>query len=135
MKTREHVFGVTVYYEDTDITGVVYHANYLKYFERARSELLGADRLRLMQHDEGLAILVYQVQMRFLQGAELGDRLEIRSRPQMQGAYRVVVPQRALRSSDGATLVEATVELVCVANRSPVRVPDWIVAEVEGAGG
>ena len=64
-------FPVTVYYEDTDITGVVYHANYLKYCERARSEILGAERLYQIHQQENLSFVVYRAEMNLRRGAVL----------------------------------------------------------------
>ena len=60
--TESHLFRfpVTVYYEDTDITGVVYHANYLKYCERARSEILGAERLYQIQKSRASSFKTYR---------------------------------------------------------------------------
>ena len=126
--TESHLFRfpVTVYYEDTDITGVVYHANYLKYCERARSEILGAERLHQIHQKENLSFLVYRAEMNFRRGAVLGDRLEVQTQPNLAGPYRIQFLQNIIRSSDQQLLVKAVIELVCIRQEKPVPVPDWI---------
>ena len=119
-------FPVTVYYEDTDITGVVYHANYLKYFERARSEILGAERLYQIHQQEHLSFVVYRAEMNFRRGAVLGDRLEVQTQPTLTSPYRVQFLQNIVHSSDQQLLVKAVIELVCIRQEKPVLVPDWI---------
>ena len=116
-------FPVTIYYEDTDFTGYVYHANYLKYFERAREQILGVKRLALL-YQQGHHFVVHNIELKFLQPAGHGDSLTIKSRYQLQGA-RLIFLQRAWR--DETLLVEARIETVCV-NRSgrPRRVPEQI---------
>jgi acyl-CoA thioester hydrolase len=97
--TESHLFRfpVTVYYEDTDITGVVYHANYLKYCERARSEILGAERLYQIHQQENLSFVVYQAEMNFRRGAVLGDRLEVQSaQPDQSLSYSISTKHYAL---------------------------------------
>ena len=119
-------FPITVYYEDTDITGVVYHANYLKYCERARSEILGAERLHQIYQKENLSFLVYRAEIDFRRGAVLGDRLEVQTQPNLTSPYRIQFLQNILRPSDQQFLVKAVIELVCIRQEKPVPVPDWI---------
>ena len=119
-------FPVTVYFEDTDITGVVYHANYLKYCERARSEILGAERLYQIHQQENLSFVVYRAEMNFRRGAVLGDRLEVQTQPTLTSPYRVQFLQNIVHSSDQQLLVKAVIELVCIRQEKPVMVPDWI---------
>jgi acyl-CoA thioester hydrolase len=126
--TESHLFRfpVTVYYEDTDITGVVYHANYLKYCERARSEILGAERLYQIHQQENLSFVVYQAEMNFRRGAVLGDRLEVQTQPNLTSPYRIQFLQNIMRSSDQQLLVKVVIELVCIRQEKPVPIPDWI---------
>ena len=126
--TESHLFRfpVTVYYEDTDITGVVYHANYLKYCERARSEILGAERLYQIHQQENLSFVVYQAEMNFRRGAVLGNRLEVQSQPNLISPYRIKFLQNIIRSSDQQLLVKVVIELVCIRQEKPVPIPDWI---------
>ena len=126
--TESHLFRfpVTVYYEDTDITGVVYHANYLKYCERARSEILGAERLYQIHQQENLSFVVYQAEMNFRRGAVLGDRLEVQTQPNLTSPYRIQFLQNIMRSSNQQLLVKVVIELVCIRQEKPVPIPDWI---------
>jgi tol-pal system-associated acyl-CoA thioesterase len=119
-----HVFEVQVYYEDTDFSGVVYHANYLRYFERAREHVLGAAELVRMWRDDQKGFVVYKANQQFKEGAVFGDLLEIRSVARMESEYRVVFDQRAHRKSDGKLLVEAVIEMVVIDGaRRPVPIP------------
>ena len=122
-----HVHPVRIYYEDTDHSGVVYHANYLKYFERAREHLLGPDRLVALLRDEGLGFVVYRCEMKFREGAVFGDELEIRSTVALESPFRAVFRQDVVRSG-GTLLVEGCVEMVCIdASRRLVRIPNDVV--------
>lgn len=69
-----HVHAVQVYYEDTDLSGAVYHANFLKYFERAREHLLGPDELVRLWRDAGIGFVVYRCELRFREPAGLATR-------------------------------------------------------------
>jgi tol-pal system-associated acyl-CoA thioesterase len=125
-----HALPIRVYYEDTDHSGVVYHANYLKYFERAREHLLGPDTLVALLREEGLGFVVYRCDLRFREGAAFGDTLTIHTHVTLESPWRAVFRHRATRDADGALLVEGTVELACVdAQRRLVRIP----AAVTGA--
>jgi acyl-CoA thioester hydrolase len=123
-RTPFHSFEVQVYYEDTDFSGVVYHPNYLRYFERAREHVLGAGELVRMWRDEKKGFVVYKATQQFKEGAVFGDLLEIRSTVRMESEYRVLFEQRAHRKADGKLLVEATIEMVCIDGaRQPVPIP------------
>ncbi len=124
MATAPHLFDVQVYYEDTDFSGVVYHANYLRYFERAREHVLGAGELVRLWREEQKGFVVYKATQQFKEGAVFGDLVEIRSVARLESEYRVVFDQRAHRKSDGRLLVEATIEMVCIDGaRQPVPIP------------
>jgi acyl-CoA thioester hydrolase len=109
-----HVHEVRIYYEDTDLSGVVYHANYLKYFERAREHLLGPEELARLYNEDGVGFVVYKVAITFREGARLGDVLEIRTTVREGSEYRAVFDQAAWRPGASRPLVEATLDLVCV---------------------
>lgn len=75
-----HYLPIRVYWEDTDVGGVVYHANYLKYFERARSDLLrvsGTDHVDLMASDEPLIFVIRKAYVDYFSSAKLDDVLEV----------------------------------------------------------
>lgn len=117
-----NVLPVQIYYEDTDHSGVVYHANYLKYFERAREHLLGVDALVRLYRDSGIGFVVYKCELTFKEGAVFGDSLEIRTTVRAESEYRAVFNQQVWRPNGRAALVEGLVQLVCV-NREKQLVP------------
>jgi acyl-CoA thioester hydrolase len=97
-----HLFPVRVYYEDTDLSGVVYHANYLKWFERARSDLLrllGIDQRAALEAGEG-AYAVADLTIRYAAPAKLDDDVVIFSRPVELRAASCRMHQKALRGDD-----------------------------------
>ncbi len=112
--TDYHSHEVRVYYEDTDLSGSVYHANYLKFFERAREHVIGPEVLRQLHEQRGLGFVVYGADMSFKRGAKLGDRLEIRTRVNRESDFRVIFEQDAYPLEGGDPYVESTIELVCV---------------------
>jgi len=105
-------FSVQIYYEDTDHSGLVYHANYLKYFERAREHVLGVDELVRLYRDEGIGFVVYKCELTFKEGAVFGDTIEIRSIAAKESEYRVVFSQDVYRGDK--LLVQGVVHMVCV---------------------
>ncbi len=129
--SKIHIHPVTIYYEDTDVTGLVYHPNYFKYFERARSELFGGEQLRLIQEQQGISVAVYRADIVFKKGAVLGDRLEIHSQAEIQGNYRIVFHHKVMRANSQTPLVTATVELVCIKNERLVALAPWISEKIK----
>ena len=106
-----HLFPVRVYYEDTDLSGIVYHANYLRWFERARSDmlrLLGIDQRAAVEAGEG-HYAVAEINIRYFAPARLDDALVIVTEAVELRAASVRVHQRALR--DGNPLAEAAVRV------------------------
>jgi len=120
--TEAHVHRVQIYYEDTDHSGLVYHANYLKYFERAREHLLGVDELVRLLEEDGVGFVVYKAGMTFKRGAVFGDTIEIRTQVASESDYRIVFSQNVFRGEE--LLVEGHVEMVCVdATTKLVKLP------------
>jgi acyl-CoA thioester hydrolase len=118
-----HSFPVRIFYEDTDMAGIVYYANYLKYIERARSDIaeqLGVDQ-RAMRAEETVFVIT-RVEADYLGSARFGDRLEVRTRHHAQGAVRWMFDQDVLR--DGEIIFRAKVTAVCMSTAGkPVRLP------------
>jgi acyl-CoA thioester hydrolase len=109
----EHRIKVKVYYEDTDSLGVVYYANYLKFLERARTELIDASERPVQRWNaEGFNFAVYQLQIKFLKPARLGDELEVLTTISGGTDYRRKLAQTILRG--GEVITEAKVDLVCL---------------------
>ncbi|HEY1078075.1 MAG TPA: tol-pal system-associated acyl-CoA thioesterase [Fontimonas sp.] len=118
---------IRVYYEDTDASGVAYHANYLRWFERARTEWLrtlelGQERLR----DElGVVFTVAGLDIVYRRPARLDDRLQVQTRVASIKRASLVFEQRLLRSADGELLATVSVRIGCVgyADFRPVALP------------
>jgi acyl-CoA thioester hydrolase len=129
------VWPLRVYWEDTDAGGVVFYANYLKFFERARTEWLrglgfSQERLRL---DTGVMFVVTDTAVRYRQPARLDDRLQVSVRIVEQGRASLVIDQQARR--DGTLLAEGRIRIGCVdAQRfTPCRLPNVILERLNAA--
>jgi acyl-CoA thioester hydrolase len=120
----DHRFDLRVYYEDTDMAGIVYYANYLKFIERARSDWvrkLGLDQRRL-RSEEGLAFAVRRVEADYLGAARLDDELTVATEVTQVTPARLVMRQVVTR--EGAVLFEALVTVVMINDAGqPVRLP------------
>jgi acyl-CoA thioester hydrolase len=124
----EHRFALTVYFEDTDTAGIVYHANYLRFFERARSDMLraaGIDQRAAI--DEGLgAYAVSEMAIKWRRPAKLDDDLVVASRVTNVRAASCTIHQRVMRGQE--ILAEATVTAALLTPEGrPRRQPaDWV---------
>lgn len=131
-----HVLPIRVYYEDTDAAGLVYHANYLRFAERARSELLrliGIDQGAL-RREQGLAFALRDCSLDYLQPAWLDDALLIRSRlTELRGAS-LRMQQDVMRS--GEILVRIDVRVVCLrlSDGRAVRLPRTACGKFQAFG-
>jgi len=124
----EHHFPVRIYFEDTDLSGVVYHANYLRYMERARSDmlrLLGIDQRAAQEQGEGV-YAVTDVSVRYRASARLDDDLDVRSRLTQLGAARCVIAQSVWRDDMELTRGSVTVAFLDPAGRPRRQPADWI---------
>ena len=124
----EHRFALTVYFEDTDTAGIVYYANYLKFMERARSDMLrevGVNQ-RAAKDDGTGVYAVAEVQIRYLRPAKLGDDLLVVSTVQQVRAASVIIHQRVMRGSE--LLSDAHVTAAFLDHRDrPKRQPrEWV---------
>ncbi|MCE6950555.1 MULTISPECIES: tol-pal system-associated acyl-CoA thioesterase [Rhodobacterales] len=109
-----HRFALRVYYEDTDLAGIVYYANYLKFIERGRSEWVrgkGIDQGRL-RDETGIVFAVRRVEADYLRPARFDDLLEVETRLVETGGARIVLDQEVWR--DDEKLFAARVVLVCL---------------------
>ena len=126
---REHLLPVRVYYEDTDFTGVVYHANYLRYFERGRSDflrLMGVSHTELRARAEPVAFVVRRMEVDFVRAARIDDALVVRTvYDRLQGPRIHIVQRIERRREQGAEeIASAMVEVVCIRlDGRPVRPP------------
>ena len=112
-----HQFPLRVYYEDTDLAGIVYYANYLKFIERGRSEWLrgrGVDQVAMK--DQGLVFVVRRIEADYLSPARFDDALVVQSRVVEMGSARIALCQKVVRGDTG--LFSALVTL-CLLYTSP----------------
>ena len=123
-----HVLRVRVYYEDTDFTGIVYHANYLRFMERGRTNylrLLGADHRALFEAAEqeapSFSFVVRSMRIDFLKPARMDDVVEIVTRPEEVKGASITLNQRTMRGED--LLVEAHVRVAFVAGGRAKPIP------------
>lgn len=129
-----HRFALRVYYEDTDLAGIVYYANYLKFIERARTEWvrgLGVDQARL-RAEEGVVFAVRRVEADYLRPAKFDDELLVETRQIAATGARIVLEQDITRL--GEKLFVAQVTLVCLTEDGhPARLPLALRQGLEGA--
>ena len=128
-----HEYLIQVYYEDTDHSGVVYHANYLKYFERAREHMLGIDALVELYQQHNVGFVVYKADLTYKKGAVFGDKLIIRSTVKQESPYRLNFVQEAYREHEA--LVTAHIQLACVQhNDGLIRLPESVCTALKQSG-
>lgn len=127
----QHEFPVRVYYEDTDLAGIVYYANYLRFIERARTEWvrdLGVDQGAL-KRDQGVVFAVRRVEADYLKPARFDDLLTVTTRLLELGGARIELEQEVLRA--GERLFAARVLLVCLSDAGgAVRLPPDVRAKL-----
>jgi acyl-CoA thioester hydrolase len=119
-----HRFALRVYYEDTDLAGIVYYANYLRFIERARTEWvrgLGIDQVAL-KADSGMVFAVRRIVADYLRPARFDDALQVETRLVSLTGVRINLAQTVLRGTE--PLFAAEVMLVCLTDAGhPVRLP------------
>jgi acyl-CoA thioester hydrolase len=123
-----HVFPVRVYYEDTDAAGIVYYANYLKFAERARTEMLrdAGIHQRVLAEESGVAFAVRSCTADYLAPARLDDLLEVRTRITSLHGATIEAEQVVMR--DGQDIARLTLTLACIGpGGKPRRVPAAVV--------
>lgn len=131
-ESAKHMAQYRVYYEDTDAAGIVYHANYLKFAERARTEWLrelGFSQSKLMQ-EEGLGFVLRHCAIDFLASAKLDDLLTVETHLQELGKVRMTMNQIIKRAD--TRLAELTVTLACINGQGkPAGLPAALVKAIK----
>jgi acyl-CoA thioester hydrolase len=115
MQIKDHVLEFRVYLEDTDAQGIVYHANYLRYFERGRCEFLeslGISMSEVARPD--CRLVVYEVRIKFRRPASLGDNIEVVTSMQRASEYRLTFRQQVRRRGEDEALVSGEVDVVAI---------------------
>ena len=128
------VWKVRVYWEDTDAGGVVYHSQYLNFFERARTEWLrskGVHQEKLVSEDNVL-FAIRHMDINFIQAARLDDELDITVHTVKAGGVRIDFSQDMTRCSDRQLVATAKLTAACLKADSfkPTRMPKWIRAAI-----
>ena len=128
VRAGKHHMQVRVYYEDTDFTGIVYHANYLRYMERGRTNylrLLGADHRELFeqtsQEAPGFHFVVRHMTIEFMRPARMDDVLVIETQPDEVRGASITLHQKVMRKDE--LLVEARVQVAFVSQGRAQRIP------------
>ncbi|CAM3216558.1 MULTISPECIES: tol-pal system-associated acyl-CoA thioesterase [Methylobacterium] len=120
-----HRLGVRVYYEDTDFSGFVYHASYLRFLERGRTELLrglAGDQSDLHREARGLVFVVRRMALDFIRPARMDDQLTIVTRTRQLRGASMQLAQEVRRGDD--LLVAADVTVACVRDGRAIRLPE-----------
>ena len=134
MTVEPHRFPVRIYYEDTDFSGVVYHANYLRFLERGRTEMLRSRGISQTALFAGagvgsLSFAVAGMEIAFRRPARMDDVLEVETEILSIGGATLRLRQRLIR--DGEVLVEATVRIATVSCGRAARLPAAIAARLK----
>jgi acyl-CoA thioester hydrolase len=132
---RPFEWPVRVYWEDTDAGGIVFYANYLKFFERARTEWLrslGIAQSELRESSGGMFI-VSETAVRYLRPARLDDELLVTAGLQESGRASLIIRQQARQLDNGTLLCEGTIRIgwVDAASLRPARIPPTILEALE----
>jgi acyl-CoA thioester hydrolase len=130
MRNGRHFMRVRVYYEDTDFTGIVYHATYLRFMERGRTNhlrLLGADHRALFEEAErdvpGFAFVVRSMQIEYMKPARMDDVLEIETAPEEVKGASITLHQRIRRGEELLIEAHVRVAFVCAGRATPIPKP------------
>ncbi|VAX17743.1 Tol-Pal system-associated acyl-CoA thioesterase [hydrothermal vent metagenome] len=123
---------IEVYYEDTDCGGVVYYANYLRFFERARTKHFkerGVDPAEWME--KGVVFTVTRAEVEYKAPSKYGDTLVVDTDVESRGGARLTFTYKITKENDGALIVTGKTEMACVNDRMrPQRIPDQIMEKI-----
>ena len=125
---RTHHFALRVYFEDTDVAGIVYYANYLKFMERARSDMLrgaGIDQRAVLEAGEGVYV-VTEANIRYRRPARLDDELLVLSEVKAVRAASCVIHQRVMRGRETLTDAMITAAFLALDGRPKRQPRDWV---------
>ena len=119
---------VQIYYEDTDHSGVVYHPNFLKYFERAREHVIDSDKLAKLWAEKGLGFAVYKANLIFQDGVEFAEICDVRTSYKFDGKYKTLWRQELWRPNATKAAVIADIEMVCLDKQKRLQpIPEEIL--------
>ena len=123
-----HHWPIRIYYEDTDSGGVVYHSNYLKFLERARTEWLRDFEIdqKALKDNLNLMFVVHEIDIKFTRPAVFNDEIEVQTKLEKLGSVKIELEQKIFRSSE--VLIESRVVVASVNSilMKPMRIPNEI---------
>lgn len=123
---KTHILPVRVYYEDTDVSGIVYHANYLRFMERGRSEFLrlaGIHHMVMMSGEEPVAWTIRRLEIDYARPARLDDALEVHTRYRTLSGARLTGEQWVKRDSQDLVTAKIEAALITMTGK-PRRIPE-----------
>lgn len=129
LRGHTHILPVRVYYEDTDFSGIVYHANYLRFLERGRTDFLrlaGVDQSVLHAEGDGIIFAVRRMTIDYFKPARMDDVLIVETRTAEVRGASLTIAQRILRGED--VVVTADVRVAAISGGRPTRIPDQLRA-------
>ena len=127
-----HKFNLRVYYEDTDAGGIVYHANYLKFAERARTEFLhelGLSNSKMLEQD--IAFVVSKIEIDYKKPAMLEEMLTVETSIEKMGAATFILRQNIMRKDELIAGLKVCVAVVSMSQKRPVRLPPELKEKFE----
>ena len=134
-RSSPFIWPLRVYWEDTDAGGVVYHASYVRFLERARTEWLRAKGIgqQELRERHGIVFVVRDMQVRFRQAARLDDLLAASVQLSSLRSASFSVDQVLTREGDTSVLVEASVRIACLDCQrwKPCSIPDFLLQEIQ----
>jgi acyl-CoA thioester hydrolase len=129
MNSKIYHHQVQIYYEDTDHSGVVYHPNFLKYFERAREHVIDSQRLNKLWIEKGVGFAVYKANMIFQEGVEFAEICDVRTQFTIEGKYKTVWRQEVWRPNAKRAAVIGDIEMVCLDKQKQLQpIPEDILS-------
>lgn len=128
-------FPVRIYWEDTDAGGIVFYANYLKFFERARTEWLRSLGIEqgALKETTGCMFVVSETSVKYLVPAKLDDELIVTAAVKEKGLASLIITQQALRKTDGAILAQGSIRIgwVNTVTLRPAKIPNYILEAIQ----
>jgi acyl-CoA thioester hydrolase len=123
-----HHWPLRIYYEDTDSGGVVYHSNYLKFMERARTEWLRDFEIdqKLLKDNLNLMFVVHEIDIKFMRPAIFNDEIEVQTKLEKLGSVKIELEQKIFRSTEILTESRVVVASVNSFSMKPMRIPNEI---------
>jgi len=133
MNTKKFIWPVRIYYEDTDAGGVVFYANYLKFFERARTEMLrsmGFEQNELIT-SEGIIFVVRSVQVDYLSSARFNDLIQVSAEVVQTGKASLTFKQHITRGDD--VLTKSVIRIACLDTQTmrPKVIPEYLLEQLK----